>query len=266
MVFAKEGLKMIKYKKVFMVDVAQLVRAPLCGSGGRGFKSRHPPFFYIKNINGFIVMSKDYIKQYEILHNQDKSYGASYENYLEEISLIIDYIQPKNVLDYGCGKGVLLNNLIKKYPKINFYGYDPAVSKYKKLPTQKIDLIINTDVLEHIPEEYLPDVIKDISSLCDNCFFAIHHALAYTLLPNGQNAHYTVKPPFWYQRLMSKYFKHLTPLDGKDNIHSIMLTFKVPPSIIKKYNKIIKKHKFKAFFIQIFYKARSVFRRIFKRK
>lgn len=43
MVFAKEGLKMIKYKKVFMVDVAQLVRAPLCGSGGRGFKSRHPP-------------------------------------------------------------------------------------------------------------------------------------------------------------------------------------------------------------------------------
>ena len=26
-----------------MVDVAQLVRAPLCGSGGRGFKSRHPP-------------------------------------------------------------------------------------------------------------------------------------------------------------------------------------------------------------------------------
>ena len=26
-----------------MVDVAQLVRAPVCGTGGRGFKSRHPP-------------------------------------------------------------------------------------------------------------------------------------------------------------------------------------------------------------------------------
>lgn len=26
-----------------MVGVAQLVRAPLCGSGGRGFKSRHSP-------------------------------------------------------------------------------------------------------------------------------------------------------------------------------------------------------------------------------
>ena len=29
-----------------MVDVAQLVRAPVCGTGGRGFKSRHPPHIF----------------------------------------------------------------------------------------------------------------------------------------------------------------------------------------------------------------------------
>ena len=28
-----------------MVGVAQLVRAPGCGPGGRGFKSHHSPFF-----------------------------------------------------------------------------------------------------------------------------------------------------------------------------------------------------------------------------
>lgn len=28
----------------FMVDVAQLVRAPVCGTGGRGFETLHPPF------------------------------------------------------------------------------------------------------------------------------------------------------------------------------------------------------------------------------
>lgn len=32
-----------------MVDVAQLVRAPVCGTGGRGFKSRHPPHFSKNN-------------------------------------------------------------------------------------------------------------------------------------------------------------------------------------------------------------------------
>ena len=41
-----------------MVDVAQLVRAPLCGSGGRGFKSRHPPITihfapFASKLNGF---------------------------------------------------------------------------------------------------------------------------------------------------------------------------------------------------------------------
>ncbi len=36
------------YLRAQMVVVAQLVRAPDCGSGGRGFESHLPPFF-IKN-------------------------------------------------------------------------------------------------------------------------------------------------------------------------------------------------------------------------
>ena len=36
----------------FMVDVAQLVRAPDCDSGGRGFKSRLPP--HIENVVLFV--------------------------------------------------------------------------------------------------------------------------------------------------------------------------------------------------------------------
>ena len=36
-----------------MVDVAQLVRAPVCGTGGRGFESNLPPQFFKKfNILG----------------------------------------------------------------------------------------------------------------------------------------------------------------------------------------------------------------------
>jgi hypothetical protein len=30
-----------------MVDVAQLVRAPDCGSGGHGFESHHPPLLFL---------------------------------------------------------------------------------------------------------------------------------------------------------------------------------------------------------------------------
>ena len=40
-----------------MVDVAQLVRAPVCGTGGRGFKSRHPPHvFFPSNLRREFLM------------------------------------------------------------------------------------------------------------------------------------------------------------------------------------------------------------------
>ena len=36
-----------------MVDIAQLVRAPVCGTGGRGFESHFPPHYVI---NGYILI------------------------------------------------------------------------------------------------------------------------------------------------------------------------------------------------------------------
>src|SRR3954469_329534 len=41
-----------------MVGIAQLVRAPDCGSGGRGFKSRCPPLFYPARSIGVLVPRK----------------------------------------------------------------------------------------------------------------------------------------------------------------------------------------------------------------
>ena len=44
-----------------MVDVAQLVRAPVCGTGGRGFKSRHPPHIKCLELLGiFSLISKHF--------------------------------------------------------------------------------------------------------------------------------------------------------------------------------------------------------------
>ena len=41
----------------FVVDVAQLVRAPDCGSGGREFESHHPP----QNIYGLLAQSVEHL-------------------------------------------------------------------------------------------------------------------------------------------------------------------------------------------------------------
>ena len=40
------GIQFFKMSNLFMVGMAQLVSAPDCGSGGRGFESHYPPFSY----------------------------------------------------------------------------------------------------------------------------------------------------------------------------------------------------------------------------
>lgn len=37
-------------------------------------------------------------------------------------------------------------------------------------------MIINTDVLEHIPKSDIADVLNHIKSLSNNVFFCLHHA------------------------------------------------------------------------------------------
>ena len=38
---------LLKNVKSVMVGMAQLVSAPDCGSGGRGFESHYPPFLWV---------------------------------------------------------------------------------------------------------------------------------------------------------------------------------------------------------------------------
>ena len=41
------GIQFLFHVKSVMVGMAQLVSAPDCGSGGRGFESHYPPFLWV---------------------------------------------------------------------------------------------------------------------------------------------------------------------------------------------------------------------------
>ena len=166
-----------------------------------------------------------YLEEYKILHKIHPSFGSGACIYLPEICLTIDYLRPKTVLDFGCGKASLIKELVHRYPNVEFYGYDPAIFGRDILPVEKADLVINTDVLEHIPEDILPSVVEKIASISDNVFFELHHALAYQVLPNGMNAHCTVKPPQWYYELLNRHFKSPYPLPGRRPELSCVITF-----------------------------------------
>ena len=177
-----------------------------------------------------MITNKNYVEQYKLLNDKNKFYyesNLSIFNMINEISLFIDYLKPKNILDYGCGNGILLKLLKHKYPKINIDGYDPAIKEFSVISNNHYDMIINTDVLEHIPKNDICDVLNHIKSLSNNVFFCLHHGKAWTILPNGENAHITIEPKEWYHNLMRNYFDIIIPLKARNPINSIVITFDI---------------------------------------
>ena len=211
------------------------------------------------------------INYYKELHNRNSDFGTSSIDYANEMELFIEWLKPTTVLDYGCGKGSLSGYLRKKYPNIEVYEYDPAIAGKDVLPkgVSKFDLIINTDVLEHIPEDELSGVLGTISGLSDNVIFGLNHALAEAVLSNGMNAHCTVKSTFWYYNLMSRYFNNLMLLEQTYPWQTLVITFPIDGEVWEKYREIVLKRKFVidlAIIISPVYKyLRPVFRPLAKR-
>lgn len=179
---------------------------------------------------------ENYIQQYQELHVQNKEFGTSSIYLWKYIKKYIQKFHPKTVLDYGCGKGLLAKK-IQKELNIKCYCYDVAIPQFNQLPDEKIDFLINTDVLEHIPEENLDSVLEEISSISQNCFFNISCRRAGQTLPNGHNAHCTIYPPRWWYKKLNNYFDSVTEIQTKDITAATFVT--------RKRIRILKKKRYK---------------------
>ena len=113
-----------------------------------------------------------------------------------------------HILDYGCGQSRLVDVLDLGYPA-KLVRYDPAIPEVSTRPAEVFDLLINIDVLEHIEEKDLDEVIADMRSLCRNALIIIDTKLAVTLLADGRNAHVTVRPADWWHARLSRHFPYL---------------------------------------------------------
>lgn len=145
----------------------------------------------------------DYILMYKEMHQKEDRYpGESLQGHAPAIKELINKFDAKSLLDYGCGKGFQYTQ--KHLHKTYFNGvlpalYDPAVPTHDVIPEGTFDGVISTDVMEHIPESQLDEIFKEIYSKANKfVYLGICTIPAVAILPNGENAHCTVKPISWW--------------------------------------------------------------------
>lgn len=143
------------------------------------------------------LVSDQYTKQLTRLHQIRESFGDS--GSYKHIDEWLANNKCHSLLDYGCGKGNVFKNIQKKFPLIDCRGYDPGVPEYAVMPEIPAELVICTDVLEHIEPELIDNVLKHIESLTLKTAYLIIDTLpAQKNLPDGRNAHLIIENQDWW--------------------------------------------------------------------
>ena len=161
------------------------------------------------------------LDQYRELYRNNQSYGKSSEELAETlISLIADKKsadenwEPHTILDFGCG----LSNVAEQVGEVlglAAYKYDPAISSLSVLPVKNTDIVINTDVLEHLDIDEIEDMLSDIREISPTAIFHIATNKASAHLPNGENAHATVMSVEEWRGKLSEHFERVFVLPAK---------------------------------------------------
>jgi len=135
------------------------------------------------------------------LHNTNPDYGVSSSKWAPVVAGLADQVGTRDILDYGCGKGLLKSTL--GWP---IREYDPSIPG-KDAPPEPADFVTCTDVLEHIEPECLEHVLNDLQRLTRKiAFLNIATRPAKKILADGRNAHLIQQQlPFWLPLLWDRF-------------------------------------------------------------
>lgn len=159
-------------------------------------------------------MSDDLIARYKAMAADGLNFhGLSVLQHRQQIGKLIRRHDVKTLLDYGCGRGDPYKSPHKiwhewglKRPDVQLY--DPAFPERAHEP-RPADMVICSDVLEHIPEDEVKDFIDKLAYLGRKVLWAsVCCRPAKKCFPGTDiNLHVTVKPYDWWLAQLA--FAHL---------------------------------------------------------
>lgn len=145
-------------------------------------------------------ISKPYLEMQKQLHSDPKGYGGRGDKWAGIVLQIAIEYGATSILDYGCGQGSLARAL-RSNPlgAIRIDEYDPAIAG-KDTPPEFADLVVCTDVLEHIEPERLDAVLAHLRMLARKALWIVVSTKGSNkVLADGRNAHIIIQPGSWWK-------------------------------------------------------------------
>jgi len=142
------------------------------------------------------LASQLYRDQLRTKHSLMK-WGSSGASWAPEVLSFARELGAKSVLDYGCGRGALKPAIASE---LKVFEYDPGIAGKDQLP-KPADIVVCTDVLEHIEPEKIDAVLNHIRLLAKvGAYLVISMRPAREHLPDGRNAHLIIENAVWWTK------------------------------------------------------------------
>lgn len=151
------------------------------------------------------LISKPYLEMQKTLHAAPRGYGGRGDKWAGIVVQLVAEYQATSILDYGCGQGSLARTLRTfELPGVRINEYDPAIPDKDAMP-DFADLVVCTDVLEHIEKAHLPSVLAHLRQLARKALWVVVSTKeSNKVLADGRNAHLIIKPGAWWKKKFVK--------------------------------------------------------------
>lgn len=142
------------------------------------------------------LITPAYRAEQAVLHADPRGYGGKGKKWADVVETIAREYGASSMLDYGCGQGSLA--IVLRDRGWTVREYDPAIPGKDERPSFA-DLVVCTDVLEHVERERLPAVLGHVRSLCRQvALLVVALDPSNKTLRDGRNAHLILESPDWW--------------------------------------------------------------------
>lgn len=151
-------------------------------------------------MNPRTLITPRYRDEQRLLHAAPRGYGQRGDKWAPVVRSLLLAYHATSVLDYGCGQGALGRALNEGQglPGCRISEYDPAITGKDALPLFA-DLVVCTDVLEHIEPDCLEAVLKHLRMLARKAVWVVVSTCETAkTLSDGRNAHLIIQTGEWW--------------------------------------------------------------------